>query len=220
MKNFICTFTRPEELNTNYWKNIMGKMLYDLSLLGREDIDDYSLTHYAITLARNAKPLEKRPDMSFFGFDEPGNMPSDCRVEYFYKPSYIATMFLMKAVLLDQMLLEERIPPLGSNDTTSAPMFRDVLQSCMLGCTGRGFAGAGFDDIDGLAETMLLFSGNGASVFLAKHGNLCPEFTELYNNKIEFLRAAVEKGSLKGDWGDDHTNAAQRVLENHEKSIA
>ena len=200
---------------TNAWENTTGKMLHDLSLQGTEEIDAYTLRSYIVRLAREAKPLERNPEMFFFGYDEPSSMPSDCRAEYFYKTSYVATMLLMKAVLVDPMLLDERMDYEDSDDYENAPTLREVLHHCMLGCTGRGFLGGGYDDIKGLAETMLFFTENGARDFLEQHGDICTEYTELYNKRIAELRSAVEDKGLKGIWGDDHTMVARRVLKNY-----
>ena len=35
-----------------------------------------------------AKPCMKNPNLWFWMFDEPGNMPSDCRVLYVYETTY------------------------------------------------------------------------------------------------------------------------------------
>ena len=187
-----CTFYRPKTVNTNEFENIVGKLRYDLHLLETEKNDEWSVYTYVYSLSRLAKPLSKNPKMSFFGLDEPEKMPSDARVDFFYRPTYIATAFMMKAVLLYPSLMNEATF-LDSDLDFTVDTVRNTLTSCMLACTGREFDGAG---VFRLADCIALFEEAGASEFLTKYPDICLEFTDLYQGSKDFLKRNFYKKNL------------------------
>ena len=178
-----CTFYRPQKINTIEFENIVGKLRYDLHLLETEETDEWNIYSYFYSLSRLAKPLAKNPKMSFFGLDEPENMPSDSRVAYYYMPTYIATAFMMKGVLKYPSLMNEE-DFLDSDLDFTVDTVKNTLSACLLGCTGRNFDGAG---IFLLKDCIKLFEDAGASEFIEKHPDLCPEFTELYKERKAFV---------------------------------
>lgn len=187
-----CTFYRPKTVNTNEFENIVGKLRYDLHLLETEKNDEWSVYTYVYSLSRLAKPLSKNPKMSFLGLDEPEKMPSDARVDFFYRPTYIATAFMMKAVLLYPSLMNEATF-LDSDLDFTVDTVRNTLTSCMLACTGREFDGAG---VFRLADCIALFEEAGASEFLNKYPDICPEFSSLYQDSKDLLKRYSYKGNL------------------------
>ena len=187
-----CTFYRPKTVNTNEFENIVGKLRYDLHLLETQKNDEWSVYTYVYSLSRLAKPLSKNPKMSFLGLDEPEKMPSDARVDFFYRPTYIATAFMMKSVLLYPSLMNEATFLDSDLDFTAATV-RNTLTSFMLACTGREFDGAG---VFRLADCITLFEEAGASEFLAKYPDICHEFANLYQDSKNYLAKNFYKGNL------------------------
>ena len=194
-----CTFYRPKTVNTNEFENIVGKLRYDLHLLETEKNDEWSVDTYVYSLSRLAKPLSKNPKMSFLGLDEPEKMPADARVDFFYRPTYIATAFMMKAVLLYPSLMNEATF-LDSDLDFTVDTVRNTLTSCMLACAGREFDGAG---VFRLADCIMLFEEAGASEFISKYPDICPGFTKLYIEKKSFVESG--KISPSEHWYDHHT---------------
>lgn len=182
------TFYRPQNVNTTEFDNIVGKMHYDLHLLETTSVDEWSAYCYIYDISRLAKKLEKNPKMKFLGLAEPHEMPSDARVDYFYKPTYIATAFIIKAVLLYPSLFNEATF-LDSDLDLTVETVKSTLSSLMLGCTGRDFDGAG---VYKTAECIKLFSDAGASEFIAKYPDMCPEFNELYLSRKGYLDSIKE----------------------------
>ena len=176
-----CTFYRPETANIKEFENIIGKLRYDLHVLETEKNDEWNVYNYIYTLCQFAQPLDHNPQMVFLGLDEPDKMPSDARIAYFYLPTYIATAFVMKAVLLFPSLMNETTF-LDSELDFSAAKVKVFLASLMLGCTGRGFDGS---DVFSMKDLVKLFEDAGASEFLNKYSDLCPEFTNLYFECLE-----------------------------------
>lgn len=188
MNRIYCTFYRPEKVNTREFENIIGKLAYDLHLLETEQYDEYCIYSYFRDLCCYAQPSEKNPAMSFFGLANPRSMPSDSRVVYFYHPSYIATAWMIKAVLLYPSLMTEATFLSSGRDFT-AETVRNTLAACLLGCTGRGFDGAGQLP---LKDCIKIFENAGADEFIAQYPDLCSEFTKLYQE----AKAFVESGQI------------------------
>lgn len=174
-----CTFYRPQNINIAEFENIVGKMQYDLHLLETTQTDEWNVYTYVYSISRLAKALDKNPDMKFMGLAEPSKMPSDARVEYFYKPTYFATAFIIKAVLLYPSLLNESTF-LDSDLDFTVETVKSTLRSLMLGCTGRDFDGAG---VYKTIECIKMFEEAGASKFISKYPDVCPDFAKAYKAK-------------------------------------
>lgn len=183
-----CTFYRPETINTLEFANIIGKLQWDLHCLKTDEQDEWGVYSYLYALSRHTRPLEKNPAMSFLGLASPDSMPSDARVDFFYFPTYLATAFMMKAVLLFPSLMNEDTF-LDSELDFTVDIVKTTLTSLMLGCTGRGFDGAG---VLRLKDCIKIFENAGAVDFLEKYPDLCPEFTALFQEK----KAFVESGNV------------------------
>ncbi len=89
---------------------------------------------------------------------------------------------------------------------------RRTLSACMLGSTGCGFMGHGYDGISGLVNTMEVFAMADTTGFITSYPELCPEFTELYRETLSYIEERVANGALAGAWGDDHTAAGMDIL--------
>jgi len=182
-----CTFYRPEEINIREFENIVGKLAYDLHQLENDKHDEWSVYAYFSALANLVKPLEKNPSMSFLGLSDPASMPSDARVDYFYRPTYLATAFMIKAVLLYPSLMN-KAAFLDSELDFSVEDVRQVLAACMLGCTARDFEGAG---VLPLRACIQIFEDAGTDEFLKKYPEVCPEFAQLYCEKKAFVQSGA-----------------------------
>lgn len=186
MYHINCTFYRPNKVNTTEFYNIIGKLHYDLYLLETNKFDEFNAYWYVHSLCKLAKPLDKNPRMAFLGLASPENMPSDARVEFFYLPTYIATAFMIKAVLLYPSFMDKS-KFVDSDLDFTADTFRNTLASCMFGCTGRDFDGAGVIKIK---DCIKLFEEAGTIEFIAKYPDICPEFTRLFTE----MKSMVDSG--------------------------
>ena len=178
-----CTYYRPANTNTVEFENIIGKLRYDLHLLKTEEQNEWSVYTYFYALSRHEQPLVKNPEMHFLGLATPESMPADARVDYFYRPTYVATAFMMLAVLKYPSLLNEETF-LDSELEFDPEIVRRTLKACMLGCTGRGFDGAG---VLRLKDCIKIFRDADADKFLEKYPDMCPEFTALYQERKAFV---------------------------------
>ena len=201
-----CTFYRPETINTEEWDSIRSKLRADLDELETGKVPESEVIHYLEDLLLQAEPMERDPAMRFLGFDRPEHMPSDIRVEYYYWPTYLAAALSIKACLLYPGILENVSLPEGESA-------REILCTVLLGCTGRGFRGHGFDDVRGLVEVTEFFVDHGARDFIETCGCPSPEFTECFTQALLFLLHGVMSGKVAGAWGDDYTDRAYDILE-------
>lgn len=189
-----CTFYRPADINIKEFENIIGKLNYDLHLLENEKYDEWTVYAYFYALSCHAEPLDQNPTMRFLGLSDPAAMPSDARVDFFYRPTYIATAFMMKAVLLYPSLMDEAAF-LASELEFTVNTVKSTLTACMLACTGREFDGAG---VIRLEDCIKIFENAGADEFLEKYPDLCPEFTKLYSEKKAFVNSM--RTDPREDW--------------------
>ena len=120
-------------------------------------------------------------------------------VDFFYRPTYLATAVVIKAYMTASELLNE-----GSDHL----IFRGML----LGSTGRGFKGHGYDDLKGLLDTLDLFTEAGAAEFVRYHPYYCIEFKKLFRESVSMIEKRLAKGALCNEWGEDFTEEAQRVI--------
>lgn len=183
-----CTFYRPTEVNTTEFENIIGKLAYDLHRLKTEQHDEWSVYRYFYDLSRHAAALENNPAMKFLGLAAPRSMPSDCCVAYFYYPTYLATAFMIKSVMLYPSLMNDEIF-LDSELDFDTEIVKNTLAACLLACTGREFEGAG---ILPMKDCVKIFAEAGAGEFIEKYPDLCPEFTVMYREK----KAFVDSGAI------------------------
>ena len=199
-------FYRTETINTQKWEEITRAMKQDLEYLKTGKPEKEELRKFVADLLAEARPLETDTNMKFFGFWNPREMPSDCRVAYVYEPTYIATAILIKACMLYPEFLGTVIP-------------EEEMRSCMLACTGRSFHGSGPSDLKGAVETVGLFTGAGANLFLELHPDICEEFAHCYDMWLWTFEQGIEKGVLQGAWGDSYLEEAKAIMEEARASL-
>lgn len=200
-------FYRTKTIETQKWHEIINAMKQDLETLNTTKPDKEELRKYVADLLEEAQPLEADQNMKFFGFWNPREMPSDCRVPYVYEPTYIATAILIRSCLLYPDFLGTVIP-------------EEEMHSCMLACTGRNFSGSGYDNLKGAVETMHLFTFAGANLFLELHPDICKEFANCYDMWLMTFEQGLEKGVLQGAWGDSYLEEARAIMDEAKASLA
>ena len=202
-----CTFYRPEKAAISEFSAIIQKLRSDLDELETGTIPEKEVRRYLEVLLSYAKPLDNNPELYFFGLDDPQNMPSYARVDFFYWPTYVASTLIMSAYRIYPSILK-RID--GAEDK---------LRACLRGCCGRQFHGSGYDDLQGLVEAMEFFTAHEVSRFLDLAGKeFCPLFSETFSNALTSLSDTLAKGSVKGTWGDDYTERTRWIIEKNSLS--
>ncbi|MFH5835820.1 gamma-glutamylcyclotransferase [Proteiniclasticum sp. C24MP] len=197
MKN---TFYRPQEVDTRRFEEIMKEMKANLNQIISGEVEKEEARSYAENLIREAKPLEKNPEMMFWGFSDPQTMPSDSRVRYFYTPSYLAVSTLAYMRLY------------GPEEAHLLEGFQETLRKGLLGATGRAFSGAGHDGLKGMIEAFDLFQEAKIHHFVDAYPEICPAFTSLFLKTRSYLTELVKKDKVRNAYGEAYTEEAKSVL--------
>ena len=140
------TFYRPQEVNVEEFEQILSKLEQDYLELLEGKVEEKELRSYLRKMIKDQKPLEKNPDMGFWGLDDPAEMPSDARVDFFYKPTYYAT-----AIMIYSLLHHPEI-------TKGLPALLFTLERAMLASRVEIFLGHGTIGLREKLEAMLVFA--------------------------------------------------------------
>jgi|GEM_PF-4593771 len=198
MKN---TFYRPGQVSSREFDQIIEGMRNDLKELVKGQAGKEEIVQYARKLIQDAKPLLKNPKMVFWGLDEPESMPSDSRVLYFYRPSYIAVSILAY------------IHMNGPEEAKALEGFQETLKKGLLGATGRGFSGSGHDAVIGLLDALEIFTAAHLHEFVLRFPEICPTFTSIFLDVRSILEEKLKSGKVTNGWGEDFTERAASVME-------
>jgi hypothetical protein len=144
-------------------------MRQQLRMITRGNFIKGELLAYVDVLLQTAKPVPEKQDAVSWGFDAPGNMPSDARVDFFFIPTYISCAILIYAA----MNYPEEIKRFDA--------FNTILTNGLITSTFRNFEGHGYD---GPEECRAIFKSVGVNKFLEEHPEICPQFTDLWNKKM------------------------------------
>lgn len=178
------------------WMSIIQEMqsILDETLLG--NYCEMELAGYLAYAIRDAQPVN---DGLFWGFDDPKNLPGDARCDFFYRPSYIMTLTLTNAVLQFPGLL-------------GIAQCKETLHGALIGCTGRGLMGHGYDSNAELYYNLKLFLTGNILAFLAAYPDISQEFASMLDGIMKGISAAYTRGDHIGDWNCDFKGEQEAVL--------
>lgn len=198
------TFEKTSDSRTRDWEKTTRKLMEDLENIARhdEDITSEEAVAYA-TDALNAVEefINRRGDrFLFLMYAAPDTMPGDCRTEYVYKPTYIICTTLMT--------LANRY-----DEIWDIPEFKEKMSTLLASSTGRKFLGSGYDEYDGLLETLRIFATGDTLEFIQNNPEMSSEFTVQLFEALEFLKDGLCTGKAKHAWGGDYSQKANAVRE-------
>ena len=188
-----------DSMELDSWYRILSGMketLLDvrLGIFGEEE-----LANFCKKAILDAQTNDKFEETLFWGFDEPHNMPSDARCEFFYQPTYLMTLTLANAVLQFPTLLE-------------IDRMRDTLRKAFRGCTGRGLHGHGYDSTAELHSNLRLFLKSNVLEFLAAYPDLGEEFSRMLGEIMTGMKEAYDNGHYISDWNHDFQQEMEEVM--------
>lgn len=182
MKN---TFYRPEDFkNDRELDVIVKKLKEDFNEVVSEKCTKEELKEYVEKLVADAKPFAGNEDKLFWGVAEPVGMPADCRVAYFYNPTYYATAIMVSAFLQYTEFARE------------IKGFEDTLHKALNGSAGRSFKGAGYNTFKGVVECLDIFLDAKIQYFIATNYGFSEEFQRKYFEATNFI-INIYKGNIK-----------------------
>ena len=204
---FITTNTA----DTIVWNACTRKLENDLHELIADELPEEKVTSYLIDMIRELKPASERAchcaDETendecalFLMYDDPASMPADARVEFVYRPTYIAATILMTAI--------NRYDNIAA-DTAIRNVTRNVLKATL----GRNFVGTGYDEYNGLIETLRIFAQGDTASFLKKYRNINELFACRLEEAFSFLETDICTGKIRDVWsGEDYSEKGNEVL--------
>lgn len=165
-------FARRDQVELDEFVKIMEYQKKAIQWIQSGTATEKEIIEYIKGIMKTGKPCSQRDDMLFWGYDEPEKMPGDCRVAYYYMPTYYTVAFMIQAFhMIPQQLLGMK-------------GFEEIFIKGLRGTTGRGFVGAGYDRENDFIRTLELFAEVNAPAFIMENPNFCPEFTECFTNAI------------------------------------
>lgn len=204
-------FAITNDVNTSAWNASNAKLEQDLHELTAVHISEEEVTTYLMDMIQALKPMQRMElhqaqqdkdgrGMLFLMYDTPSSMPADARVEYVYKPTYIAATILMTAM--------NRYNGIAEN-VTIQEVTHDVLDATM----GRNFVGAGYDEYIGFIETLRIFGSGDTLDFLKKFPKINERFTRRFEEAFAFFETEISSGKIKDMWsGEDYSEKGKEVL--------
>lgn len=205
-------FITTNAVDTDAWNACTEKLEKDLHELVGGKISEEEAATYLLDMIRELRPVQRMElhaadksedgnGMLFLMYDDPASMPADARVEYVYKPTYIAATILMTAL--------NRYSSIAS-DAMIQNVTRDVLNAAL----GRNFVGAGYDEYVGLIDTLRIFMQGDTAAFLKKYRNVNEVFACRLEETFSFLETEICTGKIKDAWsGKDYSEKGKEVLE-------
>ena len=134
--------------------------------------------------------LDFQDDDDSFKIFSTYEIPSDARVMYCHKPTYICSSILMKAYLTGDSTIREKI---------EEPLTQGLERCCM-----RGLRGHGYEALIEQIGALNIFMKGGLREFMDLHSDLNSKFTEMILNIMVEFDAREEQEAFKGPWGDDY----------------
>lgn len=146
-----------------------------------------------------AEPCKNDPNAWFWMFEEPSNMPSDCRVDFVYETTYMNTAMIMYSLV-------------HYDSIKTVPGLMDILPKVLTGCMGRGFMGHGIENFAGFINAMRIFARAGIKTFLNEYSDQFREFAEFFEDRLELL-IRMSEDKLRDDWGYSYKVPSRAILE-------
>lgn len=195
-------YTKTNTVNTEIWNACNKRLEQNLQELTSNNVPEAELKEYFEEMFKTLSNVKNDTgkEMLFLMYDEPASMPADARVEYVYKPTYLAATLMMTAM--------NRYDSFARNE-----IFKKTLCDVLEATTGRGFVGAGYDEYDGLIDTLQIFAMGDTIKFIEKHHTINEHFVSTLKNALDFLENKICTGEVKNPWsGEDYSDRGVQVL--------
>jgi gamma-glutamylcyclotransferase (GGCT)/AIG2-like uncharacterized protein YtfP len=198
------TFYRPSEVNHEECARITENMRETLIAVVNGTIHPEEALEQARWLVNQAGVTN--PDLAFWGYFEPDDMPHDAMLDYIYTPTYLAVSILANVFM--------RLP----SRAIKIDGFIGILTKGLNAATGRDFEGSGYESVSGLLDTLEIFADGRMVDFIDAYPDFSPSFTRLLKESEAFISEKIREGKLSGIWGEDYLKSAWAVMDKIRKS--
>lgn len=195
-------FTTTSTPNTTVWYESNARLEQNLKELVNGTVSEDEVRTYCLDMFNALRTVnnENCKEMLFLMYDEPASMPADARVEFVYRPTYLAATIMMTAMNRFESL---------ANDIT----FRSKLYAVLEAATARKFRGAGYDEYVGFMDTLEIFATGDIMDFLRKYPDINEHFVSEINDALGLLEKEICTGKIRNMWsGDDYIDRGKKVL--------
>ena len=142
----------------------------------------------------------------FLQFADPESLTPDDKVDYIYKPTYIAAAILMTAYYRFSAF--------------RTPEYAGILNRVLSAAVEREFTGAGYLRIPGLLDTLEIFSEGDTFRFIRKYAGVNPGFTRKLSDAVTYLCDRICTGEIRNPWlDDDYIDRGLRVRDKINRSL-
>lgn len=128
-------------------------------------------------------------------------MDSDVRVEFIFRPTYIATASLSRA-LCEYPLI-----------ALSIEGYREALVSGMVFCSHRGLRGHGYEADAGAIDALRILSLGKVPWLLNRHPDACAELKAAIDDVANDMAKRLLEGTATGLWGEDYSEGFRSAVE-------
>ena len=166
---------------------------------------DYSLgnlkTYLASLVRRQRKSLSGIKPGSWAVHEGNFEMASDARVDFIFRPTYIAT------ATLSRCLFEYPLTALSLRG------YRRALKTGLLFCSYRDLRGHGYRSDSGIIDAFRILSLGKVPLLLRRHPDFCPELKSVIDSVARDMEKRLSTGSTVGIWGEDYSEKFRSAIE-------
>lgn len=194
------TFYRPTEINHDEYGRITRSLEEDLSMIVEGAECPEETLGYARNLVGHARTDDKNTSMAYWGYLEPAELPADARVDYLYRPTYLAVCILANVLM--------RLP----SRAVKIEGFYEVLRKGLNAATGRRFEGAGYESVSGLIDTLSLFAKGKMFSFAEAYPEVSESFTDMLLQSEAYIATKLQDGRFQCGWGEDCIGRVEELM--------
>lgn len=201
------------------WTEGNAQLIDDLREIGAGNVPENELAVYIGALCEQL--TDRRTDTGgtenggesfqaerglFLQFADPESLTPDDKVDYIYKPTYIAAAILMTAYYRFSAF--------------RTPEYAGILNRVLSAAVEREFTGAGYLRIPGLLDTLEIFSEGDTFRFIRKYAGVNPGFTRKLSDAVTYLCDRICTGEIRNPWlDDDYIDRGLRVRDKINRSL-
>ena len=204
----ITTFKYFDRVDIPGMLDLVDSMMELLELVDEglvPDSEDYTLgdfrTYLESLIAGQRVSLGRTKAGSWAVVPEDSGMDSDARVDFIFRPTYIATATLSRA-LCEYPLL-----------ALSIAVNNEALVSGMTFCSYRGLQGHGYEADAGAIDALRVLSLGKVPWLLNRHPDVCPELKSAIDNVANDMAERLVNGTAVGLWGEDYSEGFRSAVE-------
>jgi hypothetical protein len=204
----MTSFEYLDRVDTRAMSELIESMMDVLESLDEGLIpndSDYTLEHlqsYLTSLVRGQrKRLGRTRSGSWAVVPDDAGMDADARVDFIFRPTYIATATLSRALCEFPLL------------ALSILNYRRALQTGMRFCSHRSLQGHGYEADSGAIDALRILSLGKIPWLLHRHPDACPELKAAIDDVANGMAQRLLDGNAVGMWGEDYSEGFRSAVE-------